>query len=303
MITHRFFQRLNWVLLALAVGFAVTGHGDLLFYLILTTPVLLLVMVAYNRVARGVGARPERVIGPDSPAPTGSILWAAVGGVVLIVVLMVAAPLIIYGHEDGNVLMLVAGFGLVSVFAGLALSPHLLRIGWFVTMRGLATFGRRREFYHGMLELASGRLSKAEHSFRRHLNRYPEDGCARTSLAVALLAQARREEALAEADLAADSDRRPEALYCHGSILAAIGDTARGAAEMEAALATKPRLPGGRLYFAMALIELRRLEAAIAVLATERSVWKNSLYYTVLGEANRLLGRADLAADAYVTAE
>ncbi len=69
MISHRFFQRLSWAFLVLAIAFAVTGHGDLLFYLILTTPVLLLVMAAYNKIARGAGAKPRRVIGPDSPAP------------------------------------------------------------------------------------------------------------------------------------------------------------------------------------------------------------------------------------------
>jgi tetratricopeptide (TPR) repeat protein len=283
----------------LAVAFAVTGQGHLLFYLILATPVLLLLMAAYNKVARGAGAKPQRAIGPDSPAPTGSILWVALGGVVLILVLMAAAPLIVYGHEDDNVLMLVAGYGLVFGFAALTLSPLFIRVGFFIWLRLLSTFGKRREFYRGTLDLLAGRLSEAEDCLRGHLQRYPDDACARTALAGALAAQMRHEEALAEADLALADDGRPEALYCHGSILSAIGDTDAGADEMEAALAKKPRMVASRQLLALALIALRRLDAAIAILNRERRGWKNSGYYVILADAYRLIGRSDLAHEAY----
>ncbi len=72
---------------------------------------------------------------------------------------------------------------------------------------------------------------------------------------------------------------------------------------MEAALAEKPNMAASRQLLAIALIASRRLDAAMAVLKGERRGWKNSGYYMILGEAYRLIGRADLGHEAYRQAE
>ena len=163
------------------------------------------------------------------------------------------------------------------------------------------TFGRRKLLYQGVRLTMKGRYNEAIEAISSHLKQRPDDDLARLFLAGALTEADRGEEALATLDRVRSTRFDAEVHLGRGQVLAHAGASEEGRAEIEKALARKPRIMFGRGMLAPHLIDLRLLETAISLLKKERV--NNSARALHRAEAYRLLGRPDLARKNYRKAE
>jgi tetratricopeptide (TPR) repeat protein len=191
------------------------------------------------------------------------------------------------------------GAAVVLVLMGLYIGPILLEIPMVLAyscMRLLSVMGGNRDYYRGAIHALEGRREEALASLSRYQQQDPQDPRGWVGLALSLVNAGRYEEALEKADRALELKRTPEGLLFRGRILLILGAAEEALADIQAALASKRPLS---LLLAVALIELRRLDGALAVLKRERFWRKNSQYFWALGEVHRLCRRGDLASKAY----
>jgi len=150
------------------------------------------------------------------------------------------------------------------------LGSTLLFEGRFAEARGpleaaAATLTRRAVHYRlGHCLLALGELAAAEQALRRETKAHPEFADAHNTLGVALVNQARQEEAAAEfrATLAI-APQHVEANNNLGNVLAALGRSEEALPYLERAVQTSPELADAHLNLGLALKALRRYDEAI----------------------------------------
>jgi predicted O-linked N-acetylglucosamine transferase (SPINDLY family) len=131
----------------------------------------------------------------------------------------------------------------------------------------------------GYCYLALGDLRNAEQVLRREIEAYPDLVDAHNALGVALINQARREEALAVFQEAARLDpRSAESNNNIGNALNELGRYAEAVPYLEKALEAKPQLADAHHSLGMAFQCLKRHEEAIACLEKALSIAPDMTY-------------------------
>jgi tetratricopeptide (TPR) repeat protein len=159
----------------------------------------------------------------------------------------------------------------------------------------------KKDYYDAISYAARGRSGEAVEAFSRHQRSHPADPQAWEWLGFALLLSHRYEEALDAADRAIQMGSSRWSLWIRGDALLAVGAADEALAIFDACARKRgqPRFAQAR---GIALIQLRRLDDAVAVLHSEKG-WRRRPYTAfALGEAYRLSGNSDAALEAYEVA-
>lgn len=208
----------------------------------------------------------------------------------LLIVIVIVVAVLAQSFSPGWMSLPITLLGILAAFV----APRL----WGQVQ---TTLGGRKLLYQGVRLTMKGQYHEAIEAISSHLKQRPDDDLARLQLASALTEADRREEALATLNLVRSSRFEAEVHLGRGQVLAHAGASEEGRAEIEKALALKPRITFGRGMLAPHFINLRRLETAISLVKKERV--NNSARSLHLAEAYRLLGRSDRARKNYQKAE
>jgi len=176
-------------------------------------------------------------------------------------------------------------------------------IGWpAVVYAGItqvrARLGPGRDFFRGMIYLRSGDLERAALTFDRYLSRHPSDVAALDHATLVFLKIARYEDALRYLDAALSRDANPELTLLRSLVLFHSGMLEEGLAEIELALAKKPKSWIHHFYRAQMLIEGGRADEALAVLKGPTRPFKCPTSWYLLALAFTTKGESGKAADA-----
>jgi tetratricopeptide (TPR) repeat protein len=159
----------------------------------------------------------------------------------------------------------------------------------------------KKDYYDAILHVVRGNSADAVQAFSRHQQSHPSDPRAWEWLGFALLVSRRYEEALDAADRAIQMGSSRWSLWIRGDALLAVGAADEALAIFDACAKKRgqPRFAQAR---GIALIQLRRLDDAVAVLHSEKG-WRRRPYTAfALGEAYRLSGKPAPASKAYEVA-
>ncbi len=278
--------------------------GRALAVFILTWPPMALLVVAFSKISEAVRKRgqPKKAAAPTARAQArGTLLFLAGIGFASIVALMVCATLVAEGENSDNSTLVVAGYAVIFGFAAVILIPGVglpLLIGMPSIVRLFRSLaGREKDLYKGMRCALTQRLGDADTCLFRYRTRYPKDHRAPLWQAIVLLQQYRQEEALGLADEALSLQLSPEGFLTRGQALLNLGATEEALSDFRSGLALNPRMPFCRSFSGYALIDLRRLDEAIAEFEKEKL--KSSLLFMGMGAVRRFLGDRQLAAEEY----
>jgi len=299
-----FFVFAGVVAILTAAGSPVAGKT--LAVVILAAPLVMLLLAGASKlIARKEPGEPGPRSRPQQTAlveQAKAFLIIAGYAVLAIVVLMASIAM----TRSGEGAIDAAGWALIFGFGVLTVVPFgflvLLKYAPLLLLGVLSHVGRRSSLYRGHRLFLQGRYSDALDSFRAYSSADPEESKGLIAQSAVLNRLRRYEEALAVAESAVVKGRSAEALSARAASLLSLGTADLALVDLEAARELNPRVMGGHILAAAALIKLRRLDEAIALLETEGFQRRTAASRLLLGEAYRLRDMAERASTAYKAA-